>query len=549
VVVCRRRVLAGFMVLLASAQGLAQDATLSASVDRDSIHANESFTYILRAEGQLSGRPDLSVLGRDFDVIDTSQSTRIQIVNGRSSQVAEWVVELMPRAPGSYDLPSIRLGALQSNAVPLDILPAVNDSGADGDIFIEVELDRPSAYVQSQVVYTLRLFVGIGTGRATLTAPRVDGGEAIVEKLGGDREYTTVRSGRVYNVRERTYAIFPQTSGQVRIGPAVYDAVIYPSRGFQRQQRLSSDVLELNVNPAVAPPASNPGAVWLPANSLSIEESWSDSPTRFEQGIPQTRVLTVVASGLLETQLPELDPGVTPGLRQYPDQPELSRETTATGIQATRTERYAVIAQQAGPVELPPVELPWFNVDTGRWEIARIEGRTIDVLPGAQSEPPPEATTSAATPPAAATPGPGVWPWVSAGLAIGWLATLAAWAISRRRHGGRAAAPAADRPPSERALIRQIGAACRVDDARRVQDLLLEWARLRFDDPPVSLGALAARLQGQLGTEIAGLEAALYGPRASDWRGQGLFEALKASRSVRRPAGNQDDDPLMPLYR
>ena len=43
------------------------------------------------------------------------------------------------------------------------------------------------------------------------------------------------------------------------------------------------------------------------------------------------------------------------------------------------TERFAVIAQQPGPVEFPPVELPWWNVDEERWEIARIESLDKDV--------------------------------------------------------------------------------------------------------------------------------------------------------------------------
>lgn len=539
------------LALLVSVPAMAQDANLRAGVDRDSIRANESFTYILRGEGQLSGRPDLSVLAQDFDVLNTSQSTRIQIVGNRTTQVAEWLVELMPRAPGSFELPAITLGRLRSNPVAVEVLPPIDDTAA-GDIFIDVELDRPTTYVQAQAIYTLRLFVGIGTGRATLTAPRVDGGEAIVEKLGADREYQTVRGGRVYNVRERKYAIFPQSVGSLTIGPAVYDAVIFPSAGFQRQQRLSSNVVELEVRPAVAPPPAYPGAVWLPATALEIEDRFADGGELFEQGVPRTRVLTVVASGVLETQLPELRPPAAAGIRQYPDQPELEREVTDAGLRASRTERYAVIAQQAGEVELPAIELPWWNVATGNWEVARVEPRRADVLPALDAGPAPGPGSVVPPGPAVTEDGGGAgwWPWLSAALALGWLLTAAAWLRSTRPAASREPRAAAVRRPTERGLFRQIAAACRVNDARRTQELLLDWGRLRFGEPPpASLGALASRVGGALAEEIAALEAALYGSQAGEWRGERLLERLKAARAVARRAVGDDQDPLVPLYR
>ena len=528
---------------------VAQDQRLIAEVDRSSIRANETFNYTLRAEGRFSGRPDLSALGQDFDVLDTFRSTNIQMVNGRTSQVDEWVVALMPRETGTFELPAARLDGVRSNTVTVEVLPASAEDRQSEDIFIEVELDRLSGYEQSQIVYTLRLFVGIGTGPATLTVPLIDGGEAIVEKLGSDREYRTIRGGNVFNVRERSYAIFPQAPGSLSIGPVVYEAVVQQSRGLARTFRLPSDVLTLEVLPAVPRPPEYPDAVWLPASNLTLSESWSDSASEFEQGVPQTRTLTVSAAGLLETQLPEISFEASSALRQYPDQPDLSREVNSGGIIASRTERYAVIAQQAGTVEMPAVELPWWNVDLERWEVARIEARSIDVRASQTADAP-------ATPlPQSQTieiveQDPGFWPWLSAVFGAGWLLTVVAWLLRSRRTANEPRRQAEERPVSSRQLLRQLVAACRVDDASRSRELLLSWAARQFaDDPPKNLGALSGRLSGPLATEVAALEAALYGPGAAGWNGERLAGLLQQTQAVGQKGGNDDKDPLVPLYR
>lgn len=529
----------------------AQDTSLRASVDRDRIHANESFTYVLRAEGRFSGRPDLSALSRDFDVVRSGSSQSIQIVNGDTAQVAEWTVELMPRQSGKFELPSIELDGLLSNAVDVEVLPPETATNAGSDIFIEVELDHPQAYVQAQVIYTQRFFIGIPTGRESFPATPITGGEAIVEKLGNDREYQTVRGNKVYRVRERKFAIFPQAKGVLTIGPAEYEATVIPNRGFARQQALQSDSIELNVLGAVAPPASHPNAAWLPARSIELEQSWNDGANVFEQGVPRTRELTITAVGLLDTQLPELPLADTPGLRQYPDQPELSREVTDSGIESRRTERFAVIAQQPGTVELPAIELPWWNVDEKQWEVARLDPVEVAVQPGKETAPPQPQDSQPAPGPTAVESDWGPWPWITAGLAAAWLLTIAGWLFSRRRRlPARAPEPREPRPVSGRSLVKQILAACRVDDAARTRDLLAEWGARHFpDDPPASLGALAGRLKDPLAGEIRALESALYGRTDAPWDGHKLAELLRNTQAVSRDGAEEGEDPLVPLYR
>ncbi|HEY8518478.1 MAG TPA: BatD family protein [Gammaproteobacteria bacterium] len=551
----RAAALAALALLVVAGLARAQDVVLEASVDRPTIYENESFTYIVRVEGALSGEPDASPLERQFDVLSRASSSRVQIVNGRASQVAEWTYQLMPKGTGEFTLPPLRVGNRMTNPVTVEVLPAPVAGDAPADIFMEVSTETTQVYVQSQVVYTLKLFVGVTTGRATLTPPEIAGGEAIVERLGEDRQYQTARGGRDFIVRERRYAIFPQEPGTLTVGPVTFEAMVIPNRGFSRVQRFRSGTVELEVLPAVPPPASIGDATWLPATALTLSERWSDAGAPLAVGVPHTRTVVVEADGLLETQLPELPIGSTEGIRQYPDQPELDREVTERGLRARRTERFAVIAQQSGRLELPPVELPWFNVTEGRWEVARLEPRVLEVEPAAAEPAPAAAPEPAAAPaPPVVVERPGIWPWVSAALAAGWLVTLLLWwRSSRALRGGREPAAAGAREGGHggrRAVLKRLRAACAANDADAARRALLEWGEIRFPEAdPRSLGALAALLPPAAGREVLDLEAHIYGAARRPWDGRGLAAILKELDAAERPGRARKSDSLAPLYR
>jgi hypothetical protein len=532
----------------------AQEIVAQASVDRATIHENESFNYTVRVEGGAVGEPDVSFLEQQFDVINRSAASRINLLSGRTQQVYEWTYQLMPRRAGQFTLPALQFGSVLSNPVTIDVLPAAVTPGEVADIFMEVEVEPARVYVQAQVIYTLRLFVGVGTSRASLTAPPVIGSEAIVERLGEDQRYQVVRGGRNFVVNERRYAIFPQQAGALSLGPATYEAMVIPNRGFSRVQRLRSEVVELEVLPAVPPPPEFAGAAWLPAKNLTLTETWADGSGEFSIGVPRTRILTVTAEGLLETQVPELRLEQVSGIRQYPDQPELTRERTPDGLKVTRTERYAVIAQAAGEALIPAAEMPWWNVREERWEVARLEAEVITVAAGEQEASVPTTGAQAVTPAADFVTSTSYWPLVSAVLSLAWLTTILLWLRARfgigkgKREAEQLRAHTASR--SNRRLSKQLHAACRADDAARARDLLLEWAKHELEpDPPTNLGRLRERLPEPLATEVGALEAALYGRASEPWSGRGLATLVERLDSVKSTAEKGDEDPLAPLYR
>jgi hypothetical protein len=548
--------IAALAVAAASAGGplAAQELPVQATVDRTTVRANESFTFVLRAEGPVRGDPEVAPLAAQFDILNSMSSRRIGIVNARATEVNEWQFQLMPKAAGDFTIPPLRIGDRQSNAIDVRVLAPDPASAAAADIFMELTAEPDVVYAQAQVLFTLRLYVGVSTGRATLTMPETAGVEAIVEKLGEDRAYETTRGGRRFDVRERRYAVFPQEAGSLTIGPVTYEAMVIPDRGFSRVQRFRSDVLELTVEPAVAPPPALAGAAWLPAREVTLAEEWSGQG-ELAVGIPRTRTIVVEGLGLLETQLPDLTLETQPGIRQYADRPEFVREITEQGLKSRRSLSYAVIAQTPGEVTLAGVRLPWWNVATQQWEVAELPPRVLQVAPSADAAAPapPAAEPAAAVAAPAAPREPTYWPWIAAALGAAWLVTVALW--WRSRSGAASPPPAGGAPqagvrPAVRKILRDLGSACAVSDAAAARTALLQYAEARFaPTPPRSLGALAALLPDTLAREVLSLEAHLYGAAAGVWHGDGLKALLGELEAAATAPAPPAADPLLPLYR
>ncbi len=264
-------------------------------------------------------------------------------------------------------------------------------------------------------------------------------------------------------------------------------------------------------------------------------------------GEPVTRTVTIVADGLLASQLPELPEQQAGALRFYPDQPELTDRVTPDGFSGRRTERSAIIAPAGGRFVLDPLEIVWWNTTTAAWETARLAGREFEVAAALVEAAPPADEPSAQTDDPDAAPVAAV-PWLTWITGIGWLLTAAAWFLSRRgsadsrdrRRGGLRGGDTS-RHGSVRRLRKAAIAACRHGSPDTARAALIEWAAVEWPDRRIdTVGALAAMTGSELGGAIRELEAALYRSSSERWDGALLADALK--RWGRTPVRSTEAD-------
>lgn len=590
-------------------------AGLAARLDRSQVVEGEAVVLILSTSGDADGLPDLSPLQKDFDLVNQGHSTRMQIINGRSSSSREWQLTLMPKRSGKIEIPAIRFGAGSSRPLTLEVLPASQAArqGIPQPVLVEVEAEPREPFVQQKVVYRVRVLFAAPLRDPALSDPRAE--NAIVTRLGDESRYQTTRNGQQFQVLERRYAILPQYSGPLTIEAPVLTARIQepgqagnnlrdrffgrdPFAGLGNLPGLSGlsgqtrpiqrrgEALTLEIRPQ---PAGTPSP-WLPAESLTLNETWSPNPPVFRVGEPVTRTIAITAQGLAGEQLPELELAAAAGVKVYPDKSHADTRADQDTLIAQKVLRAAFVPTRAGDVSLPEIRIAWWDTTRGEMQVARLPARAITVLPAAEGStagagpavgsvtagrsatgsaspvlPPSTARqTDLAREPAARSDGATgggdsggpLWPWLAVLFGLAWVASTALWLRARRAvplqttptPEATAALPVV--PPPARALS-EIERACRANDPKAAREALLTWAQAHWpDDPPRGLEGLAARLLQDAGPVLQEIDRRLYDGTAREWDGAAAWRRLSPLLGRGRSATGKGGEggPLPPLY-
>lgn len=508
--------------LLACAMALpfttARAADVRAWLDRDAIQLGETVTLNVESSGAATLQPDFAPLEKDFNLLGTQSSRQVTVSNGVRTAKTLWAVGLEPKHAGTFTIAPIAVGSARTEALQLTVAPApAGAPQAGGNVFLEVEAEPATPYVQQQVRYTARLYYAFDLTDGNLSEPRADG--LAVQRLGQDKSYLATVGGRRYHVVERHYAVTPERSGAVTIPALAFRGnaldVTDPTGFFSRGRPVTarSEAVTLQVRPQ---PSGWQGP-WLPATSLLLEDE-GDLPDQVRVGDPVTRTIRLQAQGLGYEQLPELDLAAPAGADMYPDKADTRTRDDGTWLFGERVRKFAFVPNRPGTLVIPGLSVTWWDVANNRASTTRLAPHTIRVLPAtgspASASPPASAAgasvSGASTPPAgpASAPSPPLpvpplalprdWPWatLAGALFILWLLTLAAWWRSRRTRV--AVAPALPDTQAPRAAFQR---ACALGDLAAAERALVAWARV--ERPQVhNLGELVAASEDPAQREV-----------------------------------------------
>lgn len=452
------------LLLALSAMAL---ATVTASVDRTQMYQDELLTLSVSVSpmGSLS-RQDISALESLFTIVSSTQQRSTQIINGRSSTVAEYRFTLAPKELGTLGIPSFQVDNRSSDPIFIEVLDIKNrqDDLTDQDIRLQATLANTSVYVDQPTLLTVKLMYRIGLRSGRIASIDLDGVSA---DLIDETQTTEQINGVSYNVYQQQYQITANTAGEFVIPELVFSGQYQDATTRQvRSLTRTSDALTMTVKDIPAEFPAN--AFWLPSTDVAIADNLDQNLTLTDgEHIDWQIMLSAVAIPAEALPNPLMNISQSTEWRVYQNQPQF--QTRPTYNSRTDTAAVSPITQQAGNLTLPAVRIPWWDLKSDTLAWAELPERNVTVIASTASEPIQQAPQNTATPVSdtdevaalAIAPqekSPPLWFWLSLSTnAV--LASILSWLLLTRHRPARSGNPASlpTTKPSEQPIAEDLG--------------------------------------------------------------------------------------------
>lgn len=383
-----------------------QAKELNLSVDKNVVVEGDTLVLTVEYDGSSNNEPDLSDLSHDFNVLSKSISQSFNFINGVATQAKRWSFVLQPLKTGKITISPVKLDNLYSNSEEIEVQKMSNvayvpDSNVNSNspyFQIEQEYDVKNPYVQQQVTFFVHIYDSLGLQNGVPTISNESMKDWIVVPLTNKPivRQETINHKRM-NIETYAFAAFPQKSGELLVPQVSFEGFYVKNEPFgfpgfdddinffgvnfhnvfgQRVPvRMKTKEQTLFVRPA---PANSLKASWMPLNNLELASQW-DKNSKFKTGEAITRTITLKATGMTESMLPQLTFPDIRGFRQYPEKPTVSEEVINGRLVTTALFNNVYIPEKSGKMTIPALKIQWFNVDTQKIQIATLPEEIINI--------------------------------------------------------------------------------------------------------------------------------------------------------------------------
>jgi hypothetical protein len=123
-------------------------------------------------------------------------------------------------------------------------------------------------------------------------------------------------------------------------------------------------------------------------HDLRMTQTTDVDPATLKVGDAFTRTVTLIATGTPAMFVPDVQLGESEGLKAYPSSPVLADAAPDQPVRGTRTFAVNYVVQQPGDLDLPGIEVRWWDLDTKQLETAQVPALHVHAI-AAPLPPPP----------------------------------------------------------------------------------------------------------------------------------------------------------------
>jgi len=377
--------LSSLLISLLATTSKAQEITLT--LDRSELARGETLTLTIRVYDQRQGMQlDLTPLTENFDVLGTRTSSQVRSINGNTDIWTDYIITLFPLTEGSLRIPSLTISGQLTDELEVTVTNQGARSNQETDeLFLEIEVNKDSLYVQEQLLFSIRLFYTIN-GIRNPVFTEIDIPNTVTQLIGSPNQYEKIIDGQRYGVYEKRYVIFPQKSGSLDIPDILFRGEVTDgSSSFVfrnlNTRRITAFIEGRTIDVVERPPSAEILPTWLPVTDLVMEESFSRPLSDLKVGDSFVRTIKMTANGVDGAVLPPFSPSNIQGFNTYPDPAKIERRFVNGSIVGERIESSTLVVLEDGNLSIPAIKIDWWNVDSDRLDSTIIQETMLRIIP------------------------------------------------------------------------------------------------------------------------------------------------------------------------
>jgi hypothetical protein len=269
---------------------------------------------------------------------------------------------------------------LLSLGVLVAVLPlpgAAQDAGVQADVAVSIQQDQ-QIWAGQQVTINLDLKTnGYSFSNTHFNLPEVSGAFLV------QTDTTTVKlnekiNGQTWQVLRYPLALYPQTSGQVKVPPI--DVRFTTSEGYGKENKSFEFQTKPLLIPVSLPPGVSEGALLVTTDSFQLDHTWQPQSDTAREGDAFTLTVSRRAKDISAMLLPPLPVFETGGLAAYPQAPEVNDKTERGELTGERTDRIIWVLEKAGSYQIPGIRFQWWDPSSQELKQQVVPGLALDVL-------------------------------------------------------------------------------------------------------------------------------------------------------------------------
>lgn len=370
-----------FIVFMLFAWSLAAaEVNITIESSSGNVRIGESFSVVANATG-VSNAEDIHINGiENFDVVGRSIGTSVKIINGKMSSECNLQLNLIPKIAGKFVLSgSVNGKTTITNKVFINVEEGSKSSITDipkkngKDMFINNSKIPTKIYFGEKIPIIVDFYTKNQLSQAAFLEQPVYTGFVISDLEKEQAQYQILDNERYGKYNLQKSVLQPVKTGKIKLKSYTFRVDFVNEYGEIKTNDFKTNEADIEVLPLPEiKPQGFQNLVGNPKVDIKI------SPTNINYG-ESVSVKIFISGNCNLDSIEKIYPDVIDGVKIYQTLKSKKEEIQSGKYYAEKEIEAVLIPERSGKIIIPEIKIPYFNVESGKYESNSIKAFKIDV--------------------------------------------------------------------------------------------------------------------------------------------------------------------------